>query len=203
MIDNLIYVEKLTIPEIDRAEVLRYARVRVSDEETDRILDEGIALTDGKVSSLVCYRIFDIKICEDSIDLGFAKTRSKSLMKTMSDCDKAIVFCATAGGEIDRLIARNSLTSPAKAIMLQALGSERVEAVCDAFCQKIADTVSQMGYACTKRFSPGYGDLPLELQRDIFLAIAPTVKIGVNLGENLFMTPTKSVTAIIGLKNVK
>ena len=203
MIDNLIYVEKLTIPEIDRAEVLRYARVRVSDEETDRILDECISLTDGKVSSLVCYRIFDIKICEDSIDLGFAKTSSKSLMKTMSDCDKAIVFCATAGGEIDRLIARNSLTSPAKAIMLQALGSERVEAVCDAFCHKIADTVSQMGYACTKRFSPGYGDLPLELQRDIFLAIAPTVKIGVNLGENLFMTPTKSVTAIIGLKNVK
>ena len=203
MIDNLIYVEKLTIPEIDRAEVLRYARVRVSDEETDRILDECIALTDGKVSSLVCYRIFDIKICEDSIDLGFARTSSKSLMKTMSDCDKAIVFCATAGGEIDRLIARNSLTSPAKAIMLQALGSERVEAVCDAFCHKIADTVSQMGYACTKRFSPGYGDLPLELQRDIFLAIAPTVKIGVNLGENLFMTPTKSVTAIIGLKNVK
>ena len=203
MIDNLIYVENLSSPEIDRSEILRYAGVRVSDDETDRMLDDCIALADGKSSAPVCYRIFDIKVEENIVDLGFARTSSRSLIRTMAGCDKAVVFCATVGSEIDRLIARNSLTSPAKAIILQALGSERVEAVCEAFCRKIADTVSQMGYDCTRRFSPGYGDLPLELQRDIFNTLDCTVKIGVNLNENLFMTPTKSVTAIIGLKSVK
>ena len=49
------------------------------------------------------------------------------------------------------------------------------------------------------RFSPGYGDLPLALQADVFWALDCTSKIGVSLSESLIMSPQKSVTAIIGI----
>ena len=49
------------------------------------------------------------------------------------------------------------------------------------------------------RFSPGYGDLSLEMQRDIFRVLDCPRKIGLTLNESLLMSPSKSVTAIIGI----
>ena len=50
-----------------------------------------------------------------------------------------------------------------------------------------------------QRFSPGYGDLPLQAQRAIFDALQCHKEIGLYLNESLLMSPTKSVTAIVGI----
>ena len=49
------------------------------------------------------------------------------------------------------------------------------------------------------RFSPGYGDLPLTAQREMFRMLECEKRIGVYLNESLLMSPSKSVTAIVGL----
>ena len=64
---------------------------------------------------------------------------------------------------------------------------------------QIAEEAAAEGRTCTPRFSPGYGDLPLETQRDVFRLLDCERKIGVWLNESLLMTPSKSVTAIFGL----
>ena len=72
-----------------------------------------------------------------------------------------------------------------------------IENVCDLFNKKINGE-----YQYTKsRFSPGYGDLPIEFQRDIFSVLNLNKNIGVYLTEGMQMTPSKSVTAIIGAGN--
>lgn len=48
------------------------------------------------------------------------------------------------------------------------------------------------------RFSPGYGDWPLDSQAEM-LRLATASQIGLNLTSSLMLTPRKSVTAIIGL----
>lgn len=203
MNDNLIYVKAFSAPEVDRREVLRYAGVRETSIESEALLDECILKAEKALTYNSAYRFFDIKVNGDELDLGFATVRSGSLATALCGCDRIALFCATVGHGIDRLIAKYTAVSPATAVMLQAIGSERVEALCDLFCAYIADTVSFKGCKCTARFSPGYGDLPLELQKGIFSALDCTRRIGVSLNENLFMTPSKSVTAIIGVKNVK
>ena len=50
------------------------------------------------------------------------------------------------------------------------------------------------------RYSPGYGDLPLETQTAVFKALDCERTIGVTLTESLLMRPSKSVTAVIGMK---
>lgn len=200
MNDNLIYTRSFSPPEIDRGEILRYAGVRGSAPEIDMMLDECIKETEKALSYKACYRVYNIKVNESEADLGFSKVSSRSLIKALEGCNYAVVFCATVGVGIDRLIAKYDSISPAKAVLMQALGSERVEALCEAFCLGIESEAEKNGCKCTKRFSPGYGDLPLDIQREIFLSLECTKKIGVTLGDNLFMTPTKSVTAIIGIK---
>ena len=49
------------------------------------------------------------------------------------------------------------------------------------------------------RFSPGYGDLKLEHQKDWFRLLDISRQIGIELTDSLLMVPTKSVTAIIGI----
>ena len=71
----------------------------------------------------------------DILIIGGIKINSRDLMKKLSGCDKAIIFAATVGLDLDRLAARCSVVSPAKALCVSAIGNERVEALCDAFCE--------------------------------------------------------------------
>ena len=195
----MVFTKGYSAPEVDKKEVLRYARAD-GDEVTLALLEGCIAEARGKLSYNLCYARFGIEIHDDEIDLGFARTTSHSLAKCLDGCHEIVLLSATVGFGIDRLIEKYSLLSPSRAVIFQALGSERVEALCDAFCRDLAMEEEKNGNTLRPRFSPGYGDLPLELQRDIFAALGCTRAIGITLGDNLFMNPTKSVTAIIGIK---
>jgi cobalamin-dependent methionine synthase I len=54
--------------------------------------------------------------------------------------------------------------------------------------------------ALRPRFSPGYGDLPLELQTNLFKVLDCQHFIGLTLNDSMLMSPSKSVTAIVGLR---
>ena len=179
-----------------RREILRYAGAREATDETVALMDECIALATGKESFKVCYTDVEISVDGEDGDLGFVRVRSASLAKNLAECDKAVIFAATAGIELDRLVARYSSLSPAKALMLQAIGAERIESLCDAFCEDLRAEYGDI----RPRFSAGYGDLPLEFQKDIFSLLSCSKSIGLTLNESLLMSPIKSVTAIIGIK---
>lgn len=187
----MIYIKSYAAPLIDRREILRYAGVRGEAPEIEKILDSCLSEIEDKLTYKVCYSEYPVIFKENSIDLGFAEISSSALRKHLDGCEKIILFAATVGIEIDRLIARYASVSPTKSLLFQALGAERIEALCDLF---------NSGYG-GPRFSPGYGDLPLELQKDIFAALDCPRKIGLSLNESLLMSPSKSVTAIIGVKN--
>ncbi|MCD8040957.1 MAG: Vitamin B12 dependent methionine synthase activation subunit [Clostridia bacterium] len=144
-----------------------------------------------------CYRLFDISFCDEIIDLGFAKTNSHSLALNLKGCSKIALFAATVGAGVDRLIVKYNKLSPARAVILQAMGAAAIETWCDDLNSRITRT-----YGATKpRFSCGYGDLPLAMQRDIFPALSVTKNLGITLTQGDLMIPSKSVTAIIGIKD--
>ena len=187
-------------PPINEKEILRYAGAGklVSQEEAE-LMRICLAEIAGKLSYRVCWRVFPLREEGTVLDLGFAKTDSTGLRKNLEGCEHCIVFAATVGMEIDRAIRRYSRISPAKALFFQAIGAERIEALCDMFCAEQAERWQAEGKTLRPRFSPGYGDLPLQLQKDIFRALDCTAQIGVGLNESLLMSPSKSVTAIIGI----
>ena len=121
---------------------------------------------------------------------------SASLKKHLEGCQECLVLAATAGLTYDRLIHKNARLSPAKALWYQAIGASAIECILDAFCGEMEQKTGPM----TSRFSPGYGDLPLTMQKDIFALLKPEKAIGLTLNDSLLMTPTKSVTAIIGIQ---
>lgn len=184
---------------INEREVFRYMRAEKADGAVKNLFDSCVKESADFLSYKVCFREFPLLTNESEIDLGFAKVKSKALSVNLKDCEKIILFAATVGHGIDRLIKKESLVSPSKAVCLQALGSERVESLCDAFNDELKAAYAESGYKLKPRFSPGYGDLSLELQKEIMSALDCKKFLGISLGENLMMTPSKSVTAIIGV----
>ncbi len=197
---NAVFVRSYPEPEIDRDEVLRYLGCGKSKpQDVAALIDKCVPMVMGKLSYKVCYRSFGISFEEDVIDLGFAKTESRALRKNLTGCTEIILFAATVGIEMDRLIAKYSSISQPEAVCLQAIGAERIEALCDVFNDEIKKYYEEKGLSSRPRFSPGYGDLPLSLQKDIFSVLDCSRKIGASLNESLLMSPSKSVTAIIGI----
>ena len=114
----------------------------------------------------------------------------------LSDCPQAAVMCCTLGAEFDLWLKRLQARDMHAAVLLDALGDVYVEAACDRTETEILARFP--GMHLTDRFSPGYGDLPLEAQSRL-MALAGAQRIGVTLTDSLLMNPQKSVTAIVGI----
>ena len=184
-----------TLSSVDEREILRYAGIKRADEQTNALLSECLEESLGVLSYKVCYAFFSVNYQGDEIDFGAFKCTSNGLKKTLNGAKKAVVFAATVGVALDRLIEKYSRISPTKALLMQAIGTERIECLCDVFC---ADLEKEEGACITRRFSAGYGDLPLDTQTKIFSVLDCPRKIGLFLNESLMMSPSKSVTAIVG-----
>ena len=191
-------VELGEIP-FDEKEILRYAMLPSFAPRPEELpLQECLEAAKGAAQCRAVWRRYPLKRDGETLDLGFAKTASKDLRRHLEGCDEILLFACTAGAETDRRIARAKMASPAKALLMHAIGAQQVEGACDKLCGKLADLFRDR--QLTSRFSPGYGDLPLDMQRDVMAALDCERTIGITLTESLLMTPSKSVTAIIGLK---
>ncbi len=197
--DNGIFTRVYAAPEIDRKEILRYAGVRGDGAAPSELLERAISEAEGVLAYRVCYRELPVNSMGNELDLGFMKTSSDDLIRRLSGCESIILFAATVGIELDRLTARYAAVSPTVALLLQAFGAERIESLCDLFDREIAEEKAKLGFFVRPRFSPGYGDFPITAQKEIFGALDCPRKIGLTLNESLLMSPTKSVTAIIGI----
>ena len=190
-----IYTLSPDVPPPNIKEIRRYADCK---DGADVPLGEVLEETNNLTYKVAC-RELDIKITGEEIDFGFTKIISSDLAKNLKNSEKVIIFAATVGILPDKMIKKYSVVSPVKALFWQAVGTERVEALCDEFSTIIADEYQKKGYKALPRFSPGYGDLPLEMQTDIMSLLECNKTLGITLNDSLLMTPSKSVTAIIGL----
>lgn len=193
-----VCTESFPPPPVCREEILRYAGARQVTPEISALLEDALQEAANCLSYKVCWQKLPIRTNGPELELTFAKTQSERLRRHLEGCSHILLFGATVGIGLDRLIARYGKTAPARALLLQAIGAERIEALSNAFSQKIREESVREGWNTTSRFSPGYGDLPLELQKDIFRTLNCS-RIGLTLNDSLMMSPSKSVTAIIGI----
>ena len=186
-----------TEPPLNQKEILRYLGVKKLDADTENLLNSAYNEFNKNAVYKVCHAVLPVKITDDNCNFSVFSFKSKDLAKNLSGTKRVIVFGATIGIGIDRLINKYSIISPAKAVVLDAIGSERIEALCDSFCEDI-----KLEYGNLKpRFSAGYGDLPIEKQKEIFSLLGCDKKIGLTLNDSFMMSPSKSVTAFVGIIN--
>ena len=188
--------------EPDKKEALRYMGCRnmeISDI-LEEVYEECLKEYKKVASYKAVYRLTDMSQEPDNANcFGFCKIDNEHLYKNLSGCDRVAIFAATAGTGVDRLILRYSKTSPAHAVVTDCIASSAIEVWCDEVNEEISKNCK-----VKPRFSPGYGGVSLEYQKDILSFLDAQRKVGITLNDALMMTPTKSVTAFVGIcKKIK
>ncbi len=131
---------------------------------------------------------------DDRITVGGMEIYSNSLRIALKESKEAFIFAVTLGAGVDRLLMKYSKTSPSSAFIADAVASAYAEAAADR-TQEILETLAKTRV----RFSPGYGDLPLELQPKVLETVNAQRLLGVTLTDSLLMKPLKTITAIAGI----
>jgi hypothetical protein len=192
---------------IDKNEVLRYLGYRGQniDVNIESLLEECINELHMIYKEKNIYNIFNIERHDSHIILKDTTLSldGEDIRNHLIHSEKCALMAATIGLEVDKRIALYSRVNLTKGIILDACASTAIEWLCDSLEEEIRGKAKNMGYKITSRFSPGYGDFPIEIQKDVVEVLKAYERIGLTVNESHIMIPRKSVTAVIGFQKVK
>ena len=183
----------------ETARYLGYGKTQEIPAEIKTKISDAIAELQKIIIPQAVYAEFDLFLDGSFISFSDLKINSKYLKLNLKNCSKIIIFAATIGPQVDARIRRAQINSTADAAIFQATGAMFIEAFVEKLNEKLKSEYEKKGFRTHPRYSPGYGDVPLTIQKDFF-RLLPAKRIGLTLMESLIMAPEKSVTAFIGLE---
>lgn len=185
-------------------EVLHYLgyKGQEADENTMGLIDDCIAELGSIVQKKYIYDFFDLTKKDEQIILpgSILAFPGRDIKRHLQYSVRCAVMAVTLGLEVDKRIAFYSKIDLSRGMVLDACASAAVEDLCDQVEDEIRIQVSCEGLYATSRYSPGYGDFPLEMQHKIIATLDTYRKIGLTVTESSLLVPRKSVTAVVGLQ---
>lgn len=174
---------------------------KISSDEKKRI-DLYIKKSKSLCSLKCAYARLKIWKRKDKI---FYKNRiiikSKNLSKLLMDSDEIVFMAATAGEDVikerDKQIKEGD---PIFGIIIDATASVIADAGLDWIQDFLNTQLARQGLKLTTRFSPGYGDLDLSIQKIIY-KVLKLKKLNIRITKKYLLIPEKSVLAITGIIN--
>lgn len=192
---------------LDKGEVLRYLgysgqRIEKElDQEIDNCIDEALKLFTPRWT----YREFKILRVNGEIILEGTnlKLEGNDIRKLLWNSNKCVLMAVTLGNDIEKRIKLYTRTNLTKSVIMDACATAGVEKLCDNVEEEIIRDILKKEENLTFRYSPGYGDLSLNIQKDFISILDCKRKIGLGLSSYMILVPRKSVTAILGITKFK
>lgn len=174
------------------------------DEKTLQMIRESFEELEELAETKFIYRNFELFVSDDDkLTIGKLKIQSKSLHKNLQGCSEVVLFGATLGTSVDRQIRKYELLDMARAVVFQACAAAYLEEYCDQIQEELDEILAKDGRYLRPRFSPGYGDFSILHQEDVLKLLGAPKSIGLTMTDGYMLTPTKSVTAVIGISDTK
>ena len=193
--------KQILLEHINRKEVLRYLGYKGigADDTVNELIDECEAEVIKAAVPRYTYRVIGVTQADTGVELEGTGLilKGSSIKEHLKGCDRAALIAVTLSEGIDRMLRIMQASDLARAVVADSLASAGIEQVCDKLEAIIKEELPE--YNQTFRFGIGYGDLPLAQQGDFLKVLNAPRLIGLNVGKTYMMTPTKSVTAVIGL----
>lgn len=148
----------------------------------------------------VCHTFLELKLDKETnlyyVDapLNLNYKSIQGLLRTKGSDSLCLLF-ATLGEGVDKHIAKLVEQDSSESAIFDACASSYIEEVADQYQAKLGLANE------TFRYAPGYGDVPLEFQRELFFCTCSRVRgisERIELDENCIMHPFKSLTGLVG-----
>lgn len=192
----------MTNTTINKEKVLRYLSYRNQkiDDRLDSLIDDSIEKMVGTIEGRKTYKFFQINRGEElSIEGTKLILEGNNIRKHLKDANSCILIAVSLGHKVDTLIRYYEKINMTKAIVLDACASVAIEDIANTFNKELQYIVAKDNKKLTSRYSPGYGDWPLDIQKGIVDILNTQKTIGLNVTSHNILIPRKSITAIIGV----
>lgn len=188
--------------EISRRDIYRYLGYGVNEPEdrTKAEVEQCVEEVERVMRPRFFCRTYPLQFyADDTLDLSCFQVKSHDLSKNLRGCEEVLLFAATLGMEVDLIIRKYSWLNMSRAVIVQAVGAVAIEDFCNEENTRLKAEFLRNGYYLRPRFSPGYGDFPLHVQKKLTEALEAEKRVGITLTDRDMMLPSKSVTAVIGI----
>ncbi|NLY53451.1 MAG: hypothetical protein GX060_02320 [Firmicutes bacterium] len=190
---------------VDLDEVRRYLGYQPGKTEDSVAVDNLLLETQAAIGRAARprgrYRTFPLlksSATELYLPTGGLRLASSNLAALWQQAEQVSLLAVTLGPKVDSFIA--SLLAQeryAQAAIADAIGSAAAEAAMEQLNNLLAQEVTASGMTLTRRFSPGYGDVPLQVQEQLGQALGVS-DLGIVVTANFLLIPRKSITAMVG-----
>ncbi len=189
----------MTMPEIPVREALHFLGWRGTPVEPALMaqIEALIARVREQVQPRAIMRRFVME--DDALRGTTFAPQGADVRAMLAPCGEAVLLAATLGAHSERMLLRAQAQDRAQALLLDAVLSAAIEAVCDREEAALRASLTAKGRYLTDRFSPGYGDMPLVQSGQICAVLGAQRAIGLTVSQSGIMIPRKSVTAIMGI----
>lgn len=195
----------VTSIEIKDKEILRYLGYKNQEltEDIVSLIRECKELVKNNITPRYVYNYNAVFIKENRVHIEGANLilKGKSIANHLKECEACVFIATTLGNGIEKLIRLYEKKDLTKAVIIDACATAAVEEFCDNIEKSIEEAMTKAGKNITFRFSPGYGDLPISVQKDFLSVLDCERQIGLTCSDHDILIPRKSVTAIIGISN--
>lgn len=186
---------------LSRSKALKYLGYKDHDTTAfndliDRTIQEVTAIS--KVAYIVDYQDILSRLDSEVLLKNGIILQGKSISNRLRNCSKAAIFIATIGCDFDKKLLSLQHIEPMRAALFDSAGSAYIEEVAEKLYDKIKN--DNKDKEITKRFSAGFGDLPLKTNKDLINMYNATRRLGIVISEIYLMSPAKTVTAIAGIR---
>lgn len=187
----------------NKDEVLRYLGYKNQriDTQLDNLIEESMIETRKIIKPRRIYRSFDILRMNGLINLSGCNLvlDGEDIKEHLKKAERCVLMAVTLGNEIDTKIRYYERIDMTKALILDACATTAIEEICDNICKEIEDELIVRNNTLTSRYSPGYGDLSIDIQKSFLSVLGAERSIGLTVSEHNILMPRKSVTAIVGI----
>ncbi|MBW6409136.1 methionine synthase [Clostridium weizhouense] len=193
-------IKQLKIP---KDEVLRYLGYKQQElnESMNELINKSIEECKDLIAPKYVYAQYKNHNEKDGVHIDRTNLilNGEDIKNHLLYAEKTFIIAATIGNKIEQKIKLYETINLTKALILDACATTAIEEVLDQIEEKIRLDARKEGLAITFRYSPGYGDLPLDIQKNIINTLKADKAIGLTVSSHHLLFPRKSVTAIIGV----
>ena len=187
---------------IDPDEVLRFqgykAGIDIPSADVRALFDEALALGRALMAPRAALRAFPVvrdgdRLVADGVTLTIPRIADR-----WGEITEIVAGVCTIGDALERHVtALWDARELPLAMMLDSVGSGAVESLAEYVNDQLCHEGLARRVKVTNRVSPGYGGWDVAEQR-LLWRLCPGDAVGVARNEACFMTPTKTITILVG-----
>ena len=179
---------------------MRVSKISALDQLPEKPLAEAIRKAMDRAYTLIHGQGVFLTLPLDDDSLPDDLFTGEAMEKLLDGCQKATLLAVTIGPELETEVEKlDKAGEMTEAYALEMVGGLMADYMADRLDERIERQIKRDGFERTMRFSPGYGDWPLDRQ-PLLMGLVQGERIGISVTESSIMIPRKSVSAVIGWK---